>query len=48
MLQYYADKFGSWTKEGHTIWAFFNNDIHGYATEDAQRLVELCKLNDAG
>lgn len=41
MLQTYAGKIRSWKEEGHTVWAFFNNDIHGYATQDAQRLREL-------
>jgi uncharacterized protein YecE (DUF72 family) len=38
MLRSYAKKFAAWIEEGHVIWAFFNNDIHGYAFEDAQRL----------
>ena len=42
MLQAYADKFSRWRQEGHTIWAFFNNDIHGFATENARQLIELC------
>lgn len=42
-LQYFADRFKSWVKEGHEIWAFFNNDIHGYAPTDALRLIEYCK-----
>lgn len=37
-LRYYAEKFQAWSAEGHAIWAFFNNDIHGYAFQDAQRL----------
>jgi uncharacterized protein YecE (DUF72 family) len=28
-------------KEGYVIWAFFNNDIHGYAIGDAKRLLKL-------
>lgn len=43
MLQQYAEKFCRWQQEGHAIWAFFNNDIHGYATENARQLIELCK-----
>lgn len=42
MLQDYADKICRWRQEGHVIWAFFNNDIHGYATENARRLIALC------
>jgi uncharacterized protein YecE (DUF72 family) len=40
-LQEFADKFNGWVKEGHTIWAFFNNDYFGYAIQNAQRLIEL-------
>ena len=39
MLKDFAKKFRKWEKEGHSIWAFFNNDIHGYAIEDAKRLL---------
>ena len=38
MLNDFASKFKRWQKQGHTVWAFFNNDIHGYAPEDAKRL----------
>lgn len=38
MLQYYAGRFKQWVNEGHEVWAYFNNDINGYAPEDAQRL----------
>ena len=41
-LKYFARKFKEWTKEGHEIWAFFNNDIHGYAPKDALRLEKFC------
>lgn len=27
MLKEYADKIKAWSKEGHTIWAFFNNTM---------------------
>ena len=40
-LKSFASKFRKWNKEGHTIWAYFNNDIHGYAVEDAKRLKEM-------
>ncbi len=40
MLKDFAKKFKKWEKEGHEIWAFFNNDIHGYAIEDAKRLIK--------
>jgi uncharacterized protein YecE (DUF72 family) len=41
MLKDFAAKFRQWVKEGHVVWAFFNNDIHGYAVEDAKRLMEM-------
>ncbi|UYQ92875.1 DUF72 domain-containing protein [Chitinophaga horti] len=37
-LRAYARKCRRWMDEGRTIWAFFNNDINGYALEDAQTL----------
>jgi len=41
MLVKFAGKFRKWQKQGHTIWVFFNNDIHGYAIGDAKRLLQL-------
>ena len=41
-LKLFAKKFRKWVKEGHEIWAFFNNDIHGYAPKDALRLESFC------
>lgn len=41
MLKNFAKKLRKWQKEGHIIWAFFNNDVHGYAIEDAKRLIKL-------
>ena len=41
MLKEFAKKFRNWEREGHTIWAYFNNDIHGFAIEDARRLTKL-------
>ena len=43
MLQEYAHKIKAWARQGHTVWAFFNNDIHGYAFADAQKLQQLCQ-----
>lgn len=40
-LQLWADKIQLWASEGHVIWAFFNNDIHGHAFWDAARLLQL-------
>ncbi|MGV3657053.1 MAG: DUF72 domain-containing protein [Chitinophagaceae bacterium] len=41
-LQYFAQKITAWAQQGHRVWAFFNNDIHGYAFADAQQLKRLC------
>lgn len=41
MLRSFAKKFRKWVKEGHEVWAFFNNDIHGYAIGDAKRLQKM-------
>jgi uncharacterized protein YecE (DUF72 family) len=38
VLQDYARKLVEWKKEGHNIWAFFNNDIHGHALKNATML----------
>lgn len=43
MLQAFAGKFKQWVAEGHLVWAYFNNDIHGYAPVDAQRLEAMVK-----
>lgn len=43
MLEEFAAKFIEWKREGHVVWAFFNNDIHGYAPEDAVQLKEIIK-----
>jgi uncharacterized protein YecE (DUF72 family) len=41
MLLYFSNKFKKWIKEGHEIWAFFNNDVHGHAFRDAQKLIAM-------
>ena len=43
MLRKFAAKFKKWVKQGHTVWAYFNNDIHGYAIENAKRLIGFVK-----
>ena len=40
-LREYATKCKQWIAAGHTIWAYFNNDIHGYAYKDAAVLQQL-------
>ncbi len=41
-LQGFAEKIMGWQAQGHQVWAFFNNDIHGYAPKDAARLALFC------
>jgi len=41
MLLHFAKKMKQWKTEGHQLWAFFNNDIHGHAFRDAQRLKDM-------
>jgi uncharacterized protein YecE (DUF72 family) len=43
MLTEFAVKFKTRIKVGHEIWVFFNNDIHGHAFRNAQRLKEIMK-----
>ncbi|HEV7620743.1 MAG TPA: DUF72 domain-containing protein [Flavisolibacter sp.] len=41
LLKSYVKKFKAWIKEGHVLWVFFNNDIHGYAIENAKTLMKM-------
>ncbi|HEY0059517.1 MAG TPA: DUF72 domain-containing protein [Flavisolibacter sp.] len=43
-LKAFAKKMKNWEKEGNSVWAFFNNDIHGHAFRDAARLAEMVGL----
>jgi uncharacterized protein YecE (DUF72 family) len=43
MLKEFAKKIKGWERKGHVIWAFFNNDVHGYALENAKRLMKVLK-----
>jgi len=40
-LQKFAQLFKQWYKQGRSIWAFFNNDVFGYALQDAKRLEKM-------
>jgi uncharacterized protein YecE (DUF72 family) len=33
-----------WKKENHSVWAFFNNDVHGYALVNGWQLMEQLKI----
>jgi uncharacterized protein YecE (DUF72 family) len=37
-LQAYAGKIAEWLAQGKTVWAFFNNDFHGFAVKNADQL----------
>jgi uncharacterized protein YecE (DUF72 family) len=41
VLEQYAAKMTQWAEKGHTIWAFFNNDVGGHAINNAKKLLTL-------
>ncbi|MET7259334.1 DUF72 domain-containing protein [Dyadobacter fermentans] len=41
ILEDYAEKFATWADDGHEVWAFFNNDVGGYALENGKKLQDL-------
>jgi uncharacterized protein YecE (DUF72 family) len=41
MLKTYARKCSAWLIRGYDLWIFFNNDILGYAIQNALRLSDL-------
>lgn len=47
-LRCFAKLFLKWKKQGHSVWAFFNNDIHGFALKNAESLVKLVAGSNAG
>ncbi len=40
-LQDYAGKIEGWLKQDKEVWAFFNNDFHGFAVKNAERLRKM-------
>jgi uncharacterized protein YecE (DUF72 family) len=44
VLKKYADSCVRWRAKGHRIWIFFNNDVHGFAIENAKTLQQLLGL----
>jgi uncharacterized protein YecE (DUF72 family) len=44
VLRAYARKCAAWLAQGHDLWVFFNNDLHGYAIQNAIRLRELIEM----
>lgn len=41
-LRWWADRIGEWLAQGRDVYAYFNNDGHGFAVHNARRLRELC------
>jgi len=42
-LSLLAEKIKKWQKQGIDIYCYFNNDLHGYAIENARELLEFLK-----
>ncbi|WP_375388282.1 DUF72 domain-containing protein [uncultured Amnibacterium sp.] len=40
-LQRWAERIAGWEVDGHEVFAYFGNDIEGYAVRNAAKLVEL-------
>lgn len=40
-LENTADKIKAWQREGLDVYVYFNNDVHGYAVENAMTLQEM-------
>ncbi len=40
-LKAYARMCLSWKEDGYAVWVFFNNDLHGFAIENARTLKEM-------
>jgi uncharacterized protein YecE (DUF72 family) len=40
-LKKFAKKILAWKKNGHAVWAFFNNDGNAHAVFNAKKLIEL-------
>lgn len=41
-LREWAERIGKWRRQGLPVFAYFNNDSHGYAISDAQALLRMC------
>lgn len=46
ILSGWAERIVAWSRSGHPVWAYFNNDIGGHAVRDAARLRELVALGE--
>jgi uncharacterized protein YecE (DUF72 family) len=40
-LGWWAERLGEWTASGRDVYVYFNNDGHGHAVRNADRLREL-------
>lgn len=40
-LKLYAEKIINWLNENKEVWVFFNNDYHGFAVKNAEKLREI-------
>ncbi len=40
-LAWWRDRIREWTHSSHDVWGYFNNDYHGYAVYNAERLIAL-------
>ena len=40
-LEHYAEMISAWLDDNIKVWVFFNNDYHGYAIKNAERLKEI-------
>lgn len=47
-LDFYSNKIRSWLAEDKEVWVFFNNDINGYALNNAVKLKEFTESKTAG
>jgi uncharacterized protein YecE (DUF72 family) len=42
-LRPWIAKIARWVQEGSDVYAYFNNDVHGYAVDDARRLLSMAR-----
>ena len=40
-LRWWADRIREWDEGGRDVYAYFNNDVHGYAVRNAESLRSL-------
>jgi uncharacterized protein YecE (DUF72 family) len=44
-LRWWADRLREWAAQGRDVYAYFNNDGHGYAVRNAETLHALVSLS---